>query len=548
MQLPAISSLVSLLSSSITGLEKLWKPTSLVAATYFALLHLVLIFPPLRDSGFAPIVAFERLPTVWQVVLGTFILFTLAYILTVMGESFLSLVNGRALHDHDPGLASMFRGRQTARLLQLQKTIRDRANSEDWSAEDAADKLAYEFPDEERDVAPTTLGNILLSPASYTYRQYGARLDTIWPILARKIDEKLREQINGEMEAILFLATMSVLSVVAALQLALVFAWFGDSGWPYLWCLVLLLVAMMFYYATFPKARAWGLGIRTAFDQHLELAATELGLWELTDPQQKQQRWREVSAWLSIGILRMPPGGPRIITERKEEAKPLWTPQSAWYEASKAAVPLTVKHSPNVIVSDHSAVTAEWPNSLVSGQSWRSAGREIAYIIAVTNQGDQRFKGTQLQVVDTRLPVLPVRVFRAPRSYGGSVDGVSLPDAMGNSPTLLWFFPPIAAGETQVLRYRVRSDCSIHIITGPATIVEDIPNLICLQSDGAFTFAIDVLNENQLDLIYDWAGNRLNPIWSECTTEHQAIKRATFEATSEVQIQWDGRRFLGSVG
>ena len=74
MQLPAISSLVSLLSGSITGLKDLvTNATSLIAAAYFGLLHLAIIFPPLRDSGFLPIVAFERLPTVWQVVLGTLI-------------------------------------------------------------------------------------------------------------------------------------------------------------------------------------------------------------------------------------------------------------------------------------------------------------------------------------------------------------------------------------------------------------------------------------------------------------------------------------------
>ena len=88
MQLPAISSLVSLLSGSITGLKDLvTNATSLIAAAYFGLLHLAIIFPPLRDSGFLPIVAFERLPTVWQVVLGTLIISTLAFILSVMGQS-----------------------------------------------------------------------------------------------------------------------------------------------------------------------------------------------------------------------------------------------------------------------------------------------------------------------------------------------------------------------------------------------------------------------------------------------------------------------------
>jgi hypothetical protein len=156
---------------------------------------------------------------------------------------------------------------------------------------------------------------------------------------------------------------MSVLSVVAALELALVLAWFGDSWWSWLWCLVLVLAAIVFYYATFPKARAWGLGIRTAFDQDLDLAAKELGLRDdLTDPQKKQKRWREVSGWLSIGTLRVPSRMVRNRRTRPEDTPLLAQQELVWYEAPEAADPLTVKYPPNVTVSDHSAVTDEWPN------------------------------------------------------------------------------------------------------------------------------------------------------------------------------------------
>ena len=221
MQLPAISSLVSILGNSVTSWKDLGKPTALVAAAYFALLQLVLIFPPLRAIGFLPVVAFERLPTLWQVLLGTFILFTLGFILNVLGESFLNLVNGRALSDHLPELGAWFRRRQIKNFNQLTETIIAQGNDDtNWAAEDAADKLAYEFPDEERDIAPTRLGNILLSPASYTYRQHGARLATIWPILARKANEELRKQITDEMAAITFLPTIPILRLLVFLELA----------------------------------------------------------------------------------------------------------------------------------------------------------------------------------------------------------------------------------------------------------------------------------------------------------------------------------------
>jgi hypothetical protein len=554
MQLPAISSLVSLLSTSVGGLKDLYKPNSLVAAAYFALLHLVLIFPPVRDGRFLPVVAFERLPTVWQVVLGTFILFTLAYVLTVMAQSFLNLVNGQALQDHVPELAAHLRRRQIKRFNQLKGKIKREAGNENWKAEDAADRLAYEFPDEERDIAPTRLGNILLSPASYTYRQYGARLDTIWPILVRKVtDEELRKQITGEMEAITFLATMSVLSVLLALEMFLVVVWFGDSWWSVVWFPVLLLVATVFYYVTFPKARAWGLGIRTAFDQHLDLAADALGLLglkELTDPLEKQQRWRDVSAWLSIGALRKPSPNMIINTKTTDEDAPLLASDKKWY---RAAAPLTVKYPPNVTVSPHSEVIAKWSNmTLFDGQAWRLAGQEIVYIIAVTNQGEEPVIGTSLQIVDTRLPALPVKVFGTLGPPGGSrLEGLPLP-ANPDSPqpqTLLWFLQSIPAGETQVLRYQVRSDYSICITQGKATIIEDNdkPNQIILKPTDAVTFSINVMNQSQLAPLYDTAGNPLNRInrnWSEIETEHQATKSADFQAIREVEIHWDGQRFV----
>ena len=551
MQLPAISSLVSLLSGSITGLKDLvTNATSLIAAAYFGLLHLVLIFPPLRDSEFLPIVAFERLPTVWQVVLGTLIFFTLAFILSVMAQSFLNLVNGQALHDRVPEEAARFRRRQIARFKQLQNTIMQNANDEDWVAEDAADKLAYEFPDEERDIAPTRLGNILLSPASYTYRQYGARLDTIWPILFRKLDdEELSKQITGEMEAITFLATMSILSVLMAFEMALVVVWFGDSWWSLLWSPLLLLVAIVFYYVTFPKARAWGLGIRTAFDQHLDLAAKGLGLRDLTDPLEKQQRWREISAWLSIGALRKPSPTTTIDTERGPEDTPLLAQNKNWYKAAAAPPePLTVMCPPNVTVSPHSEVIASWENTqLPGGQVWRLAGREIVYIIAVTNQGKKPVKGTSLRVTDTRLPALPVRVFDALGSTDGSLpQGLPLP-AAPDSPhpqSLLWFLPPISAGETQVLRYQVRSGYSIRVTQGTATIIEDEPNHILLTPIGEATFSIDVMNQNQLAPLYDAANSPLSRTWSDIVTEHQAIKSAAFTTSNTVRIHWDGRRFV----
>jgi hypothetical protein len=219
-----------------------------------------------------------------------------------------------------------------------------------------------------------------------------------------------------------------------------------------------------------------------------------------------------------------------------------------WYEA--AAATLTVKHPPNVVVSSHSEVIATWSNmTLPGGTVWRLAGREIAYVIAVTNEGKKPVAGISLQVVDTRLPVLPVSVVGTLGTEARVVpDGFPLPDDpdSSNPQSLFWLLPSIDARETQILRYQVRSDYSIRVTPGEATI-DEANNLIRLSPtspNGAeLSFSIDVMNRNQVVPLYDAAEQQLLPSWSEITRDNQVFQRATFQSEGIVQIEWNGRWF-----
>jgi hypothetical protein len=102
--LPVFSSLVSLLSQSVSEpIKKLFKPASMVAAAIFVVINLLLVLPPLRDYGFAAIIAIETLPTAWQILLGTIVLFALAYVIGSLGGVFLNFLNGDAFRESDLG-------------------------------------------------------------------------------------------------------------------------------------------------------------------------------------------------------------------------------------------------------------------------------------------------------------------------------------------------------------------------------------------------------------------------------------------------------------
>jgi hypothetical protein len=495
----------------------------------------------------------------------------LAYVLSSLGGFFLSLLSGNGLRDSVPQFAGWLTARQRQRFLRLWETVEKEAENPDYSAEDAAYLLAYEFPDEGKDLAPTKLGNILVSVNSYTYRQYGASLDAIWPILAgivKKDDPDLWGQINNERDALTFLSTLSVLSVLMAIELITLIPLFFDSLWSLSWVVVFLVLAWVFYRATILKARAWSQGMRTAFDLYLGAAAKKLDLMALSDPLKKRERWSEVSAWLSIGALRnrRPPdlepsptgaknddtdtkatepgvgaSNKKLTAETQIDGDPLQPQKSDWYEMPKPAPePVTVDHPPTVSKTVHSAVTDKWEKSVQDG---RFEGCEIDFVIAVTNEGDSKATGVYLRVTDTRLPMLPTKVCGQLGAQGtvGSLEGYPVSALPGQPQSLLWFLPPLPAGVTHVLRYKVRYEISI--IGGTSGMLQKNKIVLDNPSPNQVNFEIAVMNRNQLPvIIYD---NVLAPVaftWGENTANpSQVTQIATLEGkpSRKITLIWE---------
>jgi hypothetical protein len=150
---PVLSALTELLSGAVTEeFKKLFKPSALVASAVFLTLNLVLILPVLRALGIGPVIALDQLSTAWQIVLGTLLLFALAYVLSSLGGAFLALMSGASLRD-SPVIGWLLRELQSRTYERLE----GREGTSGQEGVLARHRLALEFPDKDA-LAPTRLG------------------------------------------------------------------------------------------------------------------------------------------------------------------------------------------------------------------------------------------------------------------------------------------------------------------------------------------------------------------------------------------------------
>jgi hypothetical protein len=93
-------------------------------------------------------------------------------------------------------------------------------------------------------------------------------------------DAKLNDKIAASYDSLIFLATLTVLMVIVAIEV--VFAQLIFGSWEAaLWSIALLILAYLFYRAAILQADSWGRGTRTAFDLYLDDAGDLLDLLQL---------------------------------------------------------------------------------------------------------------------------------------------------------------------------------------------------------------------------------------------------------------------------
>lgn len=489
MNLPILGTLSTLLTDATSEAKKLFEPWSLVSAAVLMGLALVFFYPelpadPKLDAG--------------RIVLLTAILFALAYLVNTLGASFLALAGGRPLRD-SPVVGWALLGLQRRRYDRLADDI-NRSNSTNDSTGEIRNtafyRLAYEFP-ARCDMAPTRLGNIRAAVATYSLNQYGAHLDTVWPLVMQtlaKEDENLLQQTGAEQTATTFLATLGILLLL-----------FGAVALPYglamadwrrvLAVLALWLLSYVAYRAAAVRALGWGRHIRAGLDLYLDETGTKLGLLALTGkPVETKDRWTEVSKWLAYGGL---------LPNIEGVTRPVDVPaaEGDWYKEKEAdKSPTTLTCSAGVSATARVVEGPAIPFSLLpGGGEARLAGRQYDIILLASATGGQAAAasapsaptggqaappatgttsptaGGFVMIADTRLPFLPPGITGTLHWPNGNSQQNRAPlysaTADGND-ALLWPLPDLAAHGSGVLRYSAETD--LRLYAGPGVTLSSV--------------------------------------------------------------------------
>lgn len=480
---PVLSSLTEVLGNTITDdFKKLIKPGPIVAAAIFLALNQVLVLPVLRQHHIAAILAFESLSTTWQVVLGTFILFVLSYLLNAAGSVMVNLASGQTIRDTWLGRRGIARQARLYDALVTQLARYAEKGEAETEAARATQRLAADFP-ERAALAPTQLGNILANPASYTWNQYGVHLDTIWPAMETALateNAELQKNIAARMDTLIFLTGLVGVFGLVGLEILIVKLWWGPL-WHVLWLLILAVFAYVAYQTTVPQARAWARDMRLAFDLHLDAVAAKLKLRALdsyddlqkdgqTLKDRRMTRWENVSRWLLYGALQLPAD--------QEWTKQLTIPerQADWYkEKPAAATPadITLTHPPTVSVKAEQQRLNSW--QLQGKATAHLTACRLSYLFAITNEdsGEHALPAQNVFLIvrDKCAPVLPAFV-PGVLNQSSRVRGLRQP---GTPESLLWPLGDIPPRATAWLRYELAYDPRLKVTVTNATIQEVQP-------------------------------------------------------------------------
>ena len=529
MQLPILGTLSALFSDAGDEFKKLLEPWALIAAAALLALGLVFFYLPLR-AGSAALLAFEGWPAAWQIIVATALLFALAYLINTLSGFFLALAGGRPLRDL-PGLGAALRGRQAGRFDALLAAAL--AGDGEASAR-AFQRLAYEMPGRD-ELAPTALGNVRAAAAAYSANQYGAHLDTVWPLVALTLadkDEELLGQLRGEQTATTFLTTVALLLIFVSLPALLLALAQGAAGRA-LWAVALLLPAYGLYRAAIVRALGWGRLTRAALDLYLADTGAKLGLRSLAGaPAAARARWEAVSRWLAYGGLRL--GDARVQVPAAE---------SDWYEAPGAPAPATLTAAAGTAAQLRVAAAAARPAALsADGLRLPAAAYDVTVVVAPAGAAPAP-SGGFVMVADTRLPYLSPTP-GALHYPDGTTAAVTPLVARGEGDTdaYLWPLPGLAAQGGAALTYRAAAETWLR--PGPAAALLSVapnssnrPNQLAVTlttngpPTGQATLTCAPIAAERAGATFQWAalsGGAPGPVTTAAVAYDPAARRATW--------------------
>jgi len=171
------------------------------------------------------------------------------------------------------------------------------------------------YPDEPDAVLPTRLGNVMRSFETYPWRQYKMRAVTLWPRLSALLDDSHTEFMADAKTSLDFTLNSSLLCGVLSVLIAAVHLVF-PAGLATARVLVPLAVelavlcglAYFFYLAAIPRANAWGMTFKGAFDLFRGKLLESLGYRFKPDSLEEEQTlWAQISQRMILSDLTIDP-------------------------------------------------------------------------------------------------------------------------------------------------------------------------------------------------------------------------------------------------
>jgi hypothetical protein len=477
----ALSSIATMMTGGVTDdFKSVIRPRSMVAAAIFLALNVVLVLPPLARNDVKVVLQLAALSTGWQAALATLALFILAYLITSLSAFLLTLVSGRFLED-SVLLGRLFLWYQQYRFDKLHQAIRDAQSKTDPKARDlavgkAALQLAFDFPDDREELVTTGLGNVLLSTATYTRKQFGAHLDTVLPLLSLTLKSNnadLEARLRERQESLSFLSGLVVLLLLVAVELVLTNA-LPPHSFP-LWQVVGVVLAVVpVYLAAVQTARALGRELRNAFALYLDDLGKQLGLRELPRDaiKERRKRWDQLSHWIVFGALDVDVKDEQGLQKYARPAA-----KAGWYREAVVPAVMEVSAPPGVKVSMASEPEKERVAIASSPTRWL-VGPGLRYRVVVDHEGSLPVgvSGCYLLVMDARVSEVPQRLEGVLMGTWRTPAGEVLEGKRSVGNTLWWQLGDLPARGSLLLHYRLpRPQLAVEVAPAGARILSLAP-------------------------------------------------------------------------
>ena len=159
----------------------------------------------------------------------------------------------------------------------------------------AAAELLRLFPEDERDLLPTRLGNVLRAAETRAGSPYGLEAIVVWPRLYPLLPDPVRGVVDDQRGQLDASARFCAVFAAAAVTSFALLVWHPLWLWVPLVC---VLLAALAYRAAVGAALQYGEGLRAAFDLHRFDLLNALHLPLPRDRTEEQQQNRDLSDFL----------------------------------------------------------------------------------------------------------------------------------------------------------------------------------------------------------------------------------------------------------